>query len=98
MADVLLTHSNHLFHDNKQTAKMQPYPPLQTILAASVLRSAGLDVDLCDVTFDSPEEKFLHSLDVCRPKLVVVCEDGFNFLSKMCLTRNRELAGAMARM
>jgi hypothetical protein len=37
MADVLLTHSNHLYSDPKQVAKMQPYPPLQTILAAAVL-------------------------------------------------------------
>jgi len=28
----------------------------------------------------------------------VVCEDDFNFLSKMCLARNRELAFAMARV
>ena len=98
VADVLLTHSNHLFHDKKQTEKMQPYPPLQTILAASVLRRAGINVALCDVTFESPEESFLKALAVYQPKLVVVCEDSFNFLSKMCLTRNRELACEMARV
>src|ERR1039457_3592115 len=32
-----------------------------------------------------------------RPRLVAVCEDNFNFLTKMCLQRNRELAGWMAR-
>ena len=42
MADILLTHSNHLYNDRKQVRKMQPYPPLQTLLAAACLRRAGV--------------------------------------------------------
>ena len=41
MADVLLTHSYHLYYDRKQTRKMQPYPPLGTLYAAALLRNAG---------------------------------------------------------
>lgn len=95
--DVLLAHSNHVFRDPKQTLKMQPYPPLQTLLAASVLRQAGLAVALCDVTLRSPEEEFEKLLRTKAPRLVVVCEDDFNFLTKMCLSRNRELAFWMAK-
>ena len=95
--DVLLTHSNHVFNDRKQTEKMQPYPPLQTLLAASVLQQADLSVDFCDVTFDAPEDKFEAMLRSRTPRLVVVCEDDFNFLSKMCLGRNREVAFRMAK-
>ena len=40
MADILLTHSNHLYNDRKQVRKMQPYPPLQTLMAAACLRRA----------------------------------------------------------
>jgi hypothetical protein len=47
MADVLLTHSNHLYFDRKQTEKMQPYPPLQTMLAAAVLRERGIECRRC---------------------------------------------------
>lgn len=94
--DVLLTHSNHVFTDPKQVEKMQPYPPLQTLLGASVLRQAGLTVDVCDVTLQSPEEEFERMLQTRTPALVVVCEDDFNFLTKMCLVRNRELAFRMA--
>ncbi len=36
-------------------------------------------------------------LKTAAPRLVVVCEDDFNFLTKMCLGRNRELAFWMAR-
>src|SRR4051794_18304153 len=96
MADVLLTHSNHLWSDRKQIEKMQPYPPLQTILAAAVLRENDITVALHDPTLSAPNaklvEEFEAALDHHRPRLVVVCEDDFNFLSKMCLTRNRELA------
>ncbi len=97
MADVLLTHSNHLYSDPKQVSKMQPYPPLQTILAAAVLEQHGIDTALYDPTLDSPHEGFCDALDRHRPQLVVVCEDDFNFISKMCLARNRELAFWMAQ-
>src|SRR3954452_22039623 len=97
LTDVLLTHSNHLFQDPKQVQKMQPYPPLQTMLVAAVLRQAGLQVAICDTTFDDPRRAFLRALKDHAPRHVVVCEDSFNFLTKMCLTRNRELAFWMAQ-
>lgn len=96
MTDVLLTHSNHLFFDRKQISKMQPYPPLQTLLGAAVLREHGISVGLFDVTLNAPEKGFAEALIVHSPRLVAVCEDDFNFLSKMCLGRNRELAFSMA--
>src|SRR5579863_3499796 len=98
MVDVLLAHSNHLFHDRKQAHKMQPYPPLQTLLAAALLRENGISVALCDVTLDPPEQKFKALVDSCAPRWVVGCGDDFNFLTKMCLGRNRELSFRMAQM
>ena len=92
MIDVLLTHSNHLFHDRKQVQKMQPYPPLQTLLAAAGLRRRGYRVALFDPTLETPETGFEDALARHRPRLVAVIEDNFNFLTKMCLLRNRELA------
>jgi radical SAM superfamily enzyme YgiQ (UPF0313 family) len=98
MADILLTHSNHLYNDRKQVRKMQPYPPLQTLLAAACLRRAGYSVALFDPTLEAPERGFEEALDRHRPRMVAVCEDNFNFLTKMCLMRNRELACSMARI
>src|SRR5580698_2546673 len=95
MPGVLLTHSNHLFSDRKQVEKMQPYPPRQTLIAAAVLREHGIPVALFDPTLLSPQEGFEAALELHQPDLVVVCEDDFNFLSKMCLARNRELAFRM---
>jgi len=98
MTDVLLTHSNHLFYDRKQVEKMQPYPPLQTLIAAAVLRESGVGVAVCDVAFQAPEEALPKALEAHSPGLLAVCEDDFNFLSKMCLSRNRSVAFEMARM
>lgn len=92
MADILLTHSYHLYYDRKQTRKMQPYPPLGTLYAAALLRSAGLSVVVFDTMLNDPEEGFQAALKQHRPRVVVVFEDNFNFLSKMCLTRMREVA------
>ncbi|MGA3237533.1 MAG: radical SAM protein [Bryobacteraceae bacterium] len=96
MADVLLTHSNHIYFDRKQVKKMQPYPPLQTLLAAAALRERGIGIGLFDATWNNPEQGFAAALEAHRPSLAVVCEDDFNFLSKMCLGRNREVAFSMA--
>jgi anaerobic magnesium-protoporphyrin IX monomethyl ester cyclase len=77
--------------------KMQPYPPLQTLLAAACLRREGHTVALYDCTLEHSDEAFRAAIEHHRPRLVVLCEDNFNFLTKMCLTRNRELAFSMCR-
>ena len=94
MADVLLAHSYHLAYDGKQVRKMQPYPPLGTLYAAAVLRSRGLSVAVFDTMLQDPVT-FPEYLERHKPKLVVIYEDDFNFLSKMCLTRMRQVAWTM---
>src|SRR5581483_1149242 len=98
MQSVLLTHSNHLYSDPKQVQKMQPYPPLQTILVASILKANGIQPHLFDPTFEYSEQAFRDAIDRARPDLIVICEDDFNFLTKMCLAHNRRLAFEMAEV
>ena len=66
-------------------------------MAAAVLRRAGVKVEVCDIALESPEEKLAAAIEQGAPDLTVVCEDDFNFLTKMCLSRNRELAFWTAR-
>ena len=96
MADVLITHSYHLGFDPKQLRKMQPYAPLGTLYAASALREVGISVAVFDSMLEEPSAAFAAMLEAQRPKIVVVYEDDFNFLSKMCLTRMREVAFKVA--
>lgn len=92
MAEVLLTHSYHLHYDPKQVRKMQPYPPLGTLYAAAVLRSHGISAAVFDTMLQDPSQLFPKSLRTHDPAIVVIYEDDFNFLSKMCLTRMRQVA------
>ena len=92
---VLLAHAYYLAHDAKQWRKMKPYPPLATLLAAAVLRARGFDVVFFDAMLAADEREFARALDVSGARIVGILEDNFNFLTKMCTTRNREAALAM---
>jgi anaerobic magnesium-protoporphyrin IX monomethyl ester cyclase len=95
MVDVLLAHSYHLPYDRKQVRKMQPYLPLGTLYAAGVLRQEGISVAVFDAMLEEPGPGFQEALRLHRPKIVAIFEDDFNFLTKMCLTRMREVAWQM---
>jgi radical SAM superfamily enzyme YgiQ (UPF0313 family) len=75
---------------------MQPYAPLGTLYAASALKAADISVAVFDTMLETPEPGFVDALNQVRPKIVAIYEDDFNFLSKMCLTRMRELAWQLA--
>ena len=96
MAEILLAHSYHLAYDPKQVRKMQPYPPLGTLYAATALRQSNFSVAVFDSMLQDPLSAFPKALQQ-RPGIVALYEDDFNFLSKMCLTRMRELAWKLAQ-
>src|SRR5512141_2400586 len=92
---VLLAHSYYLAHDAKQWRKMKPYPPLATLLVASVLRERGFDVELFDAMLAGGEVEFVRALDASDAAIVGVLADNFKFLTNMCTTRNRQAALSM---
>lgn len=96
MSDVLLGHSFFLRNDSKQVQKMKPYAPLGTLYAAGHLREHGYEVALFDATLAEGEHEFAEALERHRPRFVVLFEDSFNFLTKMCLTHAREAACRMS--
>lgn len=98
MADILLTHSYFLHFDPKEYRAMQPYPPLGTLYAASVLRQQGFTVTLHDVMLAEREEEILSALQQHKPRLVVIYDDQFNYLTKMCLSRMRMAAFRMTQL
>jgi len=84
--------------DEKQWRAGQPYPPLGTLYAAAVARQAGYNVSLFDAGLAENERGFVDLVDRERPGTVVIYEDGFNYLTKMCLTRMREAALGMVSL
>jgi anaerobic magnesium-protoporphyrin IX monomethyl ester cyclase len=92
---ILVSHSYFLNQDPKQYARMKPYSPLATLLLAALLRRNGHEVALFDATFASGAPAFEAALNAIRPSAVMVMEDNFNFLTKMCTTVRRDSALAM---
>ena len=92
---VLVAHSYFLKYDAKQTRKMKPYPPLATLITASLLRDAGYEVSLFDAMLSTGEEEFERLLTANSPSVVGLLEDNFNFLTKMCTTHMRAAAFRM---
>jgi anaerobic magnesium-protoporphyrin IX monomethyl ester cyclase len=98
VADVLIGQSYYLHFDPKLRDAMQPYAPLGSLYAASLLRSRGHDVALFDAMLAASEREWDAALARARPRVAVLFEDNFNYLSKMCLLRMRQAALAMIGM
>jgi anaerobic magnesium-protoporphyrin IX monomethyl ester cyclase len=96
MKKVLFTHSYFLEFDPKQKKTGQPYAPLGTLYAAALLRQNQYDVSVFDVMFANRANEIIPSLDK-QPDYFVIYDDGFNYLTKMCLTNMREAAFEMIR-
>jgi anaerobic magnesium-protoporphyrin IX monomethyl ester cyclase len=92
MLSILVCHSYFLNFDAKQRQRAKPYPPLATLQVASLLREEGHEVALFDAMLSSGPEEYDRRLKALQPQLVVLYEDNFNFLSKMCLGNMRRAA------
>src|ERR1700753_1883518 len=98
MDKVLFSHSYFMRFDPKQWATGQPYPPLATIGAAALLRREGFSVSLFDTMFVEDPDTVIAGLDGGKPDFFVVYDDGFNYLTKMCLTNMRDAAFRMIQL
>lgn len=95
MSDLLITHSYFLRFDPKQFKAGTPYAPLATLFASSLLRQNGYDVAFFDTMFCKQADEIVPVIASHQPKLFVIYDDGFNYLTKMCLTNMREAAFEM---
>lgn len=95
MLSILVCHSYFLRFDSKQAERGKPYPPLATLQCAALLRRAGHQVSLFDAMLAEDLGAYQRALQAVRPQVVVLYEDNFNFLSKMCLAKMRSAACQM---
>lgn len=96
--NILFSHSYFLRFDPKQWATGQPYPPLGTIYAAALMREHGYSVSLFDTMFAHSATDIESTLNNHTPNFFVLYDDGFNYLTKMCLTNMREAAFDMIKL
>ena len=90
MADILLTHSYMLAFDPKQQKLGQPYAPLGTLYAASMLRKKGIPFSFHDTMFFPGPDELLPVIKEEKPGIVIIYDDSFSYLTKMCLSNMRE--------
>ncbi len=93
---VLVSHSYFLSLDPKEAANHKPYPPLAPLhLIALIRQKLGIECTFYDVMFDQDEHGLIAAIEHYKPELVLIYDDDFNYLTKMCLENMRE---AMFRM
>jgi anaerobic magnesium-protoporphyrin IX monomethyl ester cyclase len=98
MSKLLFAHSYVYRFDDKQWKNKQPYPPYGTIYAAAVMREVGHEVSLFDANLIADTSELAPVLDLVAPEYLVIYDDGFNYLTKMCLTAMRDVAHAFVQM
>ncbi len=98
MNKILFTHSYFLRFDPKQWDLGQPYPPLGTLYAAALMRRYNYEVSLFDTMFIDDPALVTAAISDNRPDFFVIYDDGFNYLTKMCLTNMREAAFSMCKL
>lgn len=92
MKRVLFSNAYFYKLDPKQWVAHQPFPPLGTLYAAAVMRKAGYGVSLHDSNLSQGPDSLISALSEIHPDYLVIYDDGFNYLTKMCLTVMREAA------
>jgi len=90
MLDILFSHSYYYKLDPKQWKNKTPFPPLGTLYAASLMRKNDYAVALFDTNLLDNPFTIQSVLEEKKPKYLVIYDDGFNYLTKMCLTNMRE--------
>src|SRR6202789_4309361 len=95
MLSVLVCHSYFLHLDQKQLERGKPYPALATLQVAAMLRKTGRRVAFFDAMIAQGLEEYERTLESVQPQVVLLYEDTFNFLSKMCLGTMRRAACQM---
>jgi anaerobic magnesium-protoporphyrin IX monomethyl ester cyclase len=95
MLSILVCHSYFLRFDLKQVERGKPYPPLATLQCAALLRRSGHQVSLFDAMLADNLGEYERTLHSVKPQVVLLYEDNFNFLSKMCLAKMRQAACQM---
>lgn len=96
MNRILFTHSYFLSLDLKQKKAGNAYPPLGTLYAAALMRKHGFNVSLFDSMLAESPHEIIPYLNKFQPDYVVIYDDGFNYLTKMCLTNMRQAAFTMS--
>ncbi|KAA3611227.1 MAG: radical SAM protein [Calditrichaeota bacterium] len=87
---ILLSHSYFLPLDPKEEANHKPYPPLAPLyLSALIRQETGIQCRFYDVMFEKNVSGLRAEIESYQPDIVLIYDDDFNWLTKMCLQNMR---------
>lgn len=89
---ILIGQSYFRMLDQKELERQMPYPPLGTLYAATILRNLGHEIIFYDGMLGNSPDDFIFKIKEKKPDLLVIYDDEFNYLTKMCLSNMREAA------
>jgi anaerobic magnesium-protoporphyrin IX monomethyl ester cyclase len=89
---ILLAQSYFRILDTKELERNMPYLPLGSLYAATILKNLGHEI----IFFDSMISRDISDLKIkmrrTKPDILVLYDDEFNYLTKMCLSNMRDAA------
>lgn len=94
---ILIGQSYFRILDPKELERQMPYPPLGTIYVATVLKQLGHEIIFYDCMMSRNPEGFNDKIKSEKPNLVIIYDDEFNYLTKMCLSNMRHAALSFIR-
>ena len=89
---ILIGQSYFRVLDQKELDRMMPYPPLGTLYAATILRNAGHEIIFYDGMLSENPDFLVKEIEKVKPDLLLIYDDEFNYLTKMCLSNMRDAA------
>jgi anaerobic magnesium-protoporphyrin IX monomethyl ester cyclase len=98
MARILLAHSYFYKFDLKQWKAGMLYPPIGTLYAAALMQKCGHTVYLFDSNLSDSPDEIEDELTNYKHNYLILYDDCFNWLTKMCLINMREAAFRMIEL
>lgn len=89
---ILIGQSYFRILDPKELERQMPYPPLGALYAASVLQNQNHEIVFFDAMLAQNTEEFNKKIVSEKPDVVLIYDDEFNYLTKMCLSNMRSAA------
>jgi len=89
---ILIGQSYFRVLDPKELQRNMPYPPLGALYAATILSRLNHEIIFFDAMQSNSPDEFNEKIKLENPDLVIIYDDEFNYLTKMCLSNMRGAA------
>ncbi len=94
---ILIGQSYFRVLDPKELERQMPYPALGALYAATILKNLNYEVIFFDSMLCSNPDELNIKIKETKPDLLLIYDDEFNYLTKMCLSNMREAAVGFIR-